>query len=192
MIAWLALIRGINVGGHNKVPMAELKDVCRDLSFESVSTYIQSGNVVFRSTGNAVALETALEQALHDAFGVTAAVIVRDSSQWSAMMEANPFSEESAASPNRVMAVVPKVIPVWMRSDSAAPSIEELLGKATQGERVAAVQGGLWVSYPEGQGTSKLTPQVLERFAGSPVTLRNWRTVCKLREMLAETGVAGT
>src|SRR5258708_21484096 len=91
----VALLRGINVGGHNKVPMAELRQVVASLGHADVATYIQSGNVVF-STGetDTAALAEALEQAIAAAFGVRVRVVVFSRGELAQAMRANPYSDE--------------------------------------------------------------------------------------------------
>ena len=178
MGGFIALLRGINVGGHAKVPMAELRALAEGLGWEDVRTYIQSGNLAFEAKGKAPALETALEQALGGHFGFAPAVIVRSAADWGAFDRANPFPKESAAEPNRVMIGLSKQKP----RAGAAEALEE---RAAAGERVREAAGALWFHYPQGAGTSKLTPGLIDRLVGSPLTARNWRTFLKLKEMLS-------
>ena len=176
MARFIGLLRGINVGGSNKVPMAELRALCEGLGWRDVETYIQSGNVLFGATDSPGRLEAQLEEALEKRFGFAPAVMVRTNEAWKACADANPFPEESAAEPNRVLMGVSKRPP-------AKGAAAELQAKASAGERVAEAGGALWFHYPAGAGTSKLTPALIDRIAGSPVTARNWRTVLKLQEM---------
>jgi uncharacterized protein (DUF1697 family) len=177
MAMFIALLRGINVGGRSKVPMAELRDLCTALGWRDVRTYINSGNVVFEALPKGPALEAALEKALKEAFGFAPPVIVRTASQVKALAAANPFPEASEAEPNRVLVGVSKEKP-------KVGAAEAIQAKAAAGEKVAEAGGVLWFHYPQGVGTSKLTPALIDRAAGSPLTARNWRTMLKLREML--------
>ena len=174
---YVALLRAVNVGGC-KLPMAELRDVCAQLGWEKVETYIQSGNVVFEAAGKPAALESALEQAVAKRFGFERPVIVRSAEQWAAYAEGSPFPEAERDEPNRLMLGLSKSPP---KAD--APALLE--AKAAAGERVELKGDALWVHYPGGAGTTKLTPALFDKAAGSPVTQRNWRTVLKLQEMLA-------
>ena len=174
---YVALLRGINVGGRGKVPMAELREACAGLGWGDVATYIQSGNVVFDSAKQAKALEAELEALLSERFGVDTAAIVRSAGQWPAYVKDNPFPEVAEAEPNRLMLCLSKAKP---KPESA----EALQARAKDGERVRLVGDALWVHYPGGSGTSKLSPSLFDRLVGSPVTARNWRTVLKLQEML--------
>jgi uncharacterized protein (DUF1697 family) len=177
MARFIALLRGVNVGGHAPVPMARLRELCAALGWTGVETYIQSGNVVFEASGKAAALEAALEKALAEAFGFAPAVIVRSAAQLKAMAAANPFPEASETEPNRILVGLGKARP-------KAGAAEVIQAKAAAGETVAEAGGALWFHYPNGAGTSKLTPKLIDRAAGSPVTARNWRTVTTLLAMV--------
>lgn len=174
--ARIALLRGINVSGQNKVPMAELRALCAELGWQGVETYIQSGNVVFRSEAPAERLEAELEEGIKGRFGLSIAVLVRDAAAWRGYVDANPFPDASRDEPNRVMLALSKAPP---RPDAAA----KLGERATAGEQLTLAGGALWAYYPAGAGASKLTPALFDRLAGSPVTARNWRTVLKLAEL---------
>lgn len=177
MGSYIALLRGINVGGHNKLPMAGLRETCAELGWTEVRTFIQSGNVVFDAAGKTAALEEALEKAIAARFGFAPAVIIRSAAQLKAMAEANPFPKESANEPQWVLAGLAK-----QKLNKGAAEAIEARGQA--GERVVEAGGALWFHYPAGVGTSKLTSALIDRAAGSPVTARNWRTMTKLIEML--------
>ena len=171
----IALLRAVNVGGR-KLPMAELRALCGELGWEDVETYIQSGNLVFRARGGAGTLEALLEKAIEDRFGLDVPVVVRTAAQWAGYAEANPFPDVARDAPNRLQLVVSKKSP---KADAASILME----RARAGEAVEAAGGALWFHYPEGVGTSKLTPSLIDRACGSPSTGRNWRTVIKLKEM---------
>jgi len=176
MDRFIALLRGINVSGHNKVPMAELRALCADLGWQGAETYIQSGNLVFTAAGEAADLEQLLEARLGRAFGFTPAVMVRTAAQWKALAAANPFAAASHAEPNRVLMGITK-------SPPAPGAAEALEARAAAGERVVAAGGALWFHYPIGVGTSKLSPALIDRAAGSALTARNWRTVLALSKI---------
>ena len=175
MARLIALLRAVNVGGR-KLPMAELRALCGELGWEDVETYIQSGNLVFGAPGKVQAIEETLEKAIRERFGLDVPVIVRTASQWARLVAANPFPKAARDEPNRLQLLVSKEAP----KDDAA---EKLMERARAGEVVKAAGGALWFHFPEGVGTSKLTPAVVDKAAGSPSTSRNWRTVLKLQEM---------
>jgi uncharacterized protein (DUF1697 family) len=173
---WIALLRGINVGGRT-VPMAGLRTLCEGLGWREVETYIQSGNVCFAAAGGAPELEAALERALAGAF-FPVPVIARDAAAWGGYLAANPFPEIAAAEPNRLMLALAKAPP-------APDAVARLRERATAGERVERTGDALWLHYPAGAGTSKLAPGLLDRLVGAPVTTRNWRTVLELARRVA-------
>jgi uncharacterized protein (DUF1697 family) len=175
MAKFIALLRAVNVGGR-KLPMAELRALCGALGWGRVATYIQSGNIVFEAKGRSAALETALESAIEGKFGLDVPVIVRTAEEWRAIAAGNPFADAAGKEPNRVLLGLAK----GRLAPGAAATIA---ARAAAGERVAATGEALWFHYPEGVGTSKLTPSLIDRAAGSPVTARNWRTVTTLLDM---------
>jgi uncharacterized protein (DUF1697 family) len=176
---FIALLRGINVTGHNKIPMPELRTLCEGLGWGAVQTYIQSGNLVFHADGAPEALEAELERAITGRFGLTIPVIVRAAASWPGYVADNPFPEASDREPNLVMLALSKAAP---KADAA----ERLRERAASGERIAQTGDAIWVHYPQGVGTSKLSPALFDRLVGSPVTARNWRTTLKLGELAAQ------
>jgi uncharacterized protein (DUF1697 family) len=176
MTRMVALLRAVNVGGR-KLPMAELRALCAELGLDDVATYIQSGNVVFTAAGRPAAIEARLEAAIAERFGFAVPVIVRTAAQWAHYPAGNPFAQAAKDEPNRLMLLLSKQPP--------APDAEAAIqARAIAGERVKRAGDALWFHYPEGAGTSKLTPSLIDRAVGSPATARNHNTVLKLRDML--------
>ena len=173
----VALVRGINVGGGNKIRMTELRALADKLGWTRAETYIQSGNLVFEAAGERADLETALETGIRHRLGLDIPAIVRAADEWPVLVAANPFPEAAEAEPNRLMLLLSKQPP----ASQAAAALQE---RAQNGERVAIAGGALWIHYAGGAGTSKLTPALIDRLVGSAATARNWRTVMKLGEML--------
>ena len=178
MTRMLAVLRAVNVGGR-KLPMAQLRDLCADLGWSDVQTYIQSGNLLFSAAGEPAAIEICLEQAIERRFGLNVPVMVRSAKAWSALRAGNPFPEAAREAPNRLMLMVTKRPP----AEGAEGTIQ---ARATAGEQVKRAGQGIWIHYPEGVGRSKLTPTLIDRAIGSPSTARNYRTIVKLEERLAE------
>jgi len=184
MATHIALLRGINVGGRNKVAMADLRTVVAALGHTDVATYIQSGNVVFTSAGeDAGALASTMEQAIADRLGVKPAVIVLSCEDLARAMRDNPYPGEP--NPRFVHAVFFREPPA-----GAQEAIEA-------GQRRSAEKGGrdtarlvgatLYLHTPDGFGRSELALYLLNR-AASPVatgTARNWATVTKLLALCA-------
>lgn len=175
----IALLRGINVGGHNRVPMPELREVCEDLGWSDVQTYIQSGNVIFRAGTPLSGVADSLEQAIMRRFELSIPVIVRDAADWAAYIDGNPFPSASCDEPKLVMLALSKQPPV--------PGAAELLQQRAAGdERIEQVGDALWIHYAAGVAGTKLSPGLLDRVVGSPVTTRNWRTALKLGELAGQ------
>ncbi len=173
----LALLRGINVGGKNKLPMEGLRAAASKLGFSEVSTYIQSGNLLFESASEPAECERALEAAIEKSFSLKIPVIVRTREQWATYAKGSAFEDAQRARPKILHIAVAK-------RPLAAGADEALRAYAKAGERIEALPDALWIDFNEGVGRSKLTPAVLDRLAGSPVTARNWNTVQTLAELL--------
>lgn len=176
---FIALLRGINVGGHNRVPLSALRAACEGHGWTGTQTYIQSGNLLLRAASSPPRLEDDLERLIERTFGLRIAVIVRTAAEWSASIRGNPFPDASRTEPNAVMLALSKAPP---RKDA----VKELTARAAAGERVERAGDDLWIHFARGMGRSKLSPQVLDRLVGSPVTMRNWRTALKLEELATE------
>jgi len=174
---FVALLRGINVGGRNKLPMAELRALAAGLGWRDVGTYIQSGNVAFTASGTETALERRLEAGIAERFDLTVPVIVRSAERLRRYPERNPFADAAAAEPNHVLLGLSKAKP-------ARGALQLLEQRAVPPERVAIVGDGLWIHYASGVARSKLTPALLDRAVGSTVTARNVRTLRKLVELV--------
>jgi uncharacterized protein (DUF1697 family) len=173
MTAYAALLRAINVGGTGKLPMTELKALCEKAGFFDVATYIQSGNVVFRSQRGEASVKKRLEQSLAERMGKPVGVHVRTREEIEAVLEHNPFPGEP---PNRVI--------VFFLDAPLTSSVLAGL-EAPGGEQVRAHGRELFVFYPLGQGQSELKLPVART-----ATSRNLNTLRKLAEMVAalETG----
>jgi uncharacterized protein (DUF1697 family) len=171
----VALLRGINVGGHRKVPMAELREMAEQMGLAEVRTYVASGNLVFDSSEDGSALEARLEAAIGERFGFPVDVVLRSAAQWRAHVRANPLTEEGNRHPNQVMMVIGKQAPTQAEVDARAK-------RASANERVILSGKGIWIWFGEGAGRSKLGSITLKGIW----TSRNWRTVLQLEEMAKE------
>lgn len=168
----VALLRGVNVGGHRPVPMADLRALAESLGYTRVSTYIQSGNLVCDAPDGGAALPVAIERR----FGFAVDVAVRNAEAWRAIAAGCPFPEAAAARP--------KFLHVAMGVDACEAAVADALRSRGGREPVAVADGALWIDYLDGVGKSKLTPAVLDRAAGTPLTARNWSTVQALLAMV--------
>jgi uncharacterized protein (DUF1697 family) len=189
MPAYIALLRGINVGGHNKVAMFDLRAVAQDLGHGRVATYIQSGNLVFTSDrADPAGLADELEQEIAARLGVKAPVVVVSGAELAEVIAANPFPAD--ASPRTVHAV--------FRRDEMSPEGHAAVAEASQAARAAgsrdeAVVVGrtLYLSTPDGLGRSDLAARLARSAAQSAGTARNWATVTRLAAMLDAAGQDG-
>jgi uncharacterized protein (DUF1697 family) len=177
----VALLRGINVGGHKRVAMADLRRVVESLGHTDVATYIQSGNVVFTAADPAARgeeLAAELEKAIAGELGVTCRVTVRNSAELAEVEAVNPFADE----PN------PKLVHAFFLLDEPAPEtaafVADAQAKAAGRDEARIVGRTLYLHTPDGFGRSELAA-LLSKGARNPVvgTARNWATVRKLREM---------
>jgi uncharacterized protein (DUF1697 family) len=156
--------------------MADLRALCAGIGWDDVQTYIQSGNVVVRTDDPPEAIAEKLEHAVGDHFGFSVPVIVRTAEAWAHYTDVCPFPEHAESEPNRVM--------LGLSKNPIADDAEMALRNTARGdEKVARVDDGFWFYFANGVATTKITPALLDRAAGSPVTLRNWKTVLKLGEM---------
>ena len=172
----VALLRAVNVGGR-KLPMAELRAHCAALGWQGVATYIQSGNVVFAADCAPAEAEAALETRIGEHYGFEAPTVVRTAAQWRDYAPACPFPDAARTTPNYLLMLVSKRPP-------AKGAAEAIQARAAAGETVARAGDAIWIHFPNGSGTSKLTPTLIEKAIGSPATSRNYRTVVTLQEML--------
>lgn len=177
MARLIALIRGINVSSTRKLPMADLRAVCVSTGFGTVTTYIQSGNLVLE-TGDPPAAELALEALIRTHFGLNVPVIARTAHAWDALIAACPFPEEAREEPRKLHVLICKRPP-------APGAVDALLARAQDGERVALCGDDLAIHFTHGAASSRLSPTLIDKLADTPATARNWNTVLKLQELAA-------
>ncbi|MFH9727243.1 DUF1697 domain-containing protein [Streptomyces sp. NPDC017254] len=176
------LLRGINVSGRRKVPMAELRSVLEGLGHQNVRTYLQSGNAVFTtdSTASGDALATAVEEAIEGHFGFRVDCLVRDADYLAAVREACPFP--AAELEGRELHAL------YCSGPAEAERFAAIDREAYAPEAFALGDRVVYLYVPGGLGTSRLA-EVLMRpsvVKGMVVTARNWNTVAKLVEMTRE------
>jgi uncharacterized protein (DUF1697 family) len=165
---YVALLRALNVGGTGTLPMAELKAVCEGLGFADVKTYIQSGNVLFRSELAETEVRRKLEAALAERMGKAPGVLLRSRRELEAVAARVPFPD---AKPNFLLVA-------FLPEPPAADALDKLV--APDGEEVKIDGREIYIHYPNGSGRSKLKLPALK-----PGTTRNLNTVRKLADMAA-------
>lgn len=167
MPRYVGLLRGINVGGKNKVPMTELRALFESLGHTEVSTFIQSGNVLF-TTGKSVTPKR-LEIAIANRFGIDTTVVLRTPHELERVVEANPFT-----------GVDPSQLHVgFMAQKPLAAAVAKLDAERFRPEEFAIGGCELYLHLPNGMGRTKL-PGYLDRQLKIPTTVRTWNTVTKL------------
>lgn len=176
MHTFVALLRGINVGGKAMIPMTELRSLFASLGFEDVSTYIQSGNVMFTSpTDDAQVLAARIEERIAETFGSSAAVLLRTPAELSGIAGSNPFlGRETDLS---------KLHVVFLSGPPAAAAVGELDPRRSPPDEFSVRGREIYLHLPNGAGRSKLTIDYFEKRLGIRATARNWKTLTKLIEL---------
>ncbi|MFI5955189.1 DUF1697 domain-containing protein [Cryptosporangium sp. NPDC051539] len=178
MPAYLALLRGINVSRNQRIAMADLRALLSGLGHDDVSTYLQSGNALFRSsTKKPDVLAAQIEAAIRKEFELTVRVLVREAADLHRVVETNPLAD-IATDPSKLLVTFLSAPPDKTGLDAIDPG--------TYAPEVMAVgEREIYVWYPDGVRTAKLSPPFFEkRQAGVVATARNWNTLTKLVSML--------
>ena len=176
MNTFIVLFRGINVGGHNVLPMRELASILKSLGLEDVRTYIQSGNAVFRtSLTDASNLAAKIGEAIAGAKGFRPSLFLLGAEELRRSMVANPF-RDAEGDPSKLHLF-------FLASAPSQVNTEAIERTRAKSERTALAGRVFYLHAPDGIGRSKLAARV-ETLLGVPTTARNWRTVLKLREMV--------
>jgi uncharacterized protein (DUF1697 family) len=177
MGTYLALLRGINVGGHKKIAMADLRKLLTRMGFDDPQSLLQSGNLVFRSKPLATGkLEQMLEAGVKKHLLFETHFFVRAAEEWQSVIARNPFPGEAARDPGHLLVMVCKTAP--------EPADLKALQGAIAGPEVIRAQGReAYITYPDGVGRSRLTHALIESKLGTKGTARNWNTVMKLGEL---------
>lgn len=172
MTTYIALLRGINVGGNKMVAMADVRALLTKLGFVDVKTVLQSGNAVFRAPTQPTAkLEALLEREAAKALGVTCDIHVRTADEWHAMVKANPYAAQARSDPGHVHVTC-------FKAPLDKAKVKTVQGEITGREVLTADGRHLYMVFPDGMGTSKAGPLLAKRLPGG--TARNWNTVLKL------------
>lgn len=176
----IALIRGINVGGKNSLPMEQLRELCEGAGLKDARTYIQSGNVVFRANAREIAAAAGkLEDAIEADRGFRPSVVVRSRDEWAATIEANPFASRAKSDPS-------KLLIMFLREKPAAGAAKAIDAVKRGDEQLRLIGRELFIDFPIGIGKSKLAIAAVEKALGVPATGRNWNTTVKLLTMADE------
>jgi uncharacterized protein (DUF1697 family) len=175
----VALLRGINVGGHKPVSMADLRDLLTQLGLADARSLLQSGNLVFGTNRRTPAhLERLLEAEAEKRLGLQTDFFVRTAKEWKGVVAHNPFPKEAARDPGHLV--------VMFLKDAPSVTGVKALQQAITGPEVVAPGGKhLYIVYPDGIGRSRLTNALIDKQLGTRGTGRNWNTVLKVSALAA-------
>lgn len=179
MTSFVALLYSVVIGGGRRLKMDDLRLMASSLGFKNPSTVAATGNLIFEADdAPAGEIEQALERAFAATFGRHVDIILREASEWPALIDANPFPDEAMADPAHVA--------VRIGREPVADGVVAALGPYLTGkEKVAAMGRDLWMWFPHGIGGSRLASAVTPKRAGIG-TARNFNTVRRIGEVLAD------
>lgn len=169
---WVVLLRAVNLGSRNKVPMAKLRALLEGTGYGDVQTYIASGNVLLDGPRSGAAVARELERIVAAEFGVDTIAIVRKPAELAALVSDHPFGRDTSRSHV-----------VFLAKRPSKKAAEELAAADHSPDRGVLAGKELYVQYGAGVQNARLSAARLERMLGVPATHRNWRTVAALAEL---------
>jgi uncharacterized protein (DUF1697 family) len=177
MPAVIAMLRAVNLGSHNRIKMDALRALCTSLRLRDPQTYVQSGNVVFRTSEREVArLGKKIGNAIERGFGFRTDVIVRTGAEMRGVVARNPFAKRSGIEPG-------KLIVLFLAGELGPEAREKVRSIKADPEELRMDGRELYIYFPNGMGRSKLSTASIERALKTPGTGRNWNSVTKMLEM---------
>lgn len=179
MQVYIALLRGINVSGHNKIRMTDLKELFLKVGFSDASTYIQSGNVVFKSAlKDTASMEDTITKAIKESLGYSVKVLVITKNELNFIYESNPFLVENKSADTSKLGVT-------LLKDKPNEEGIKLLNSVviSNSDEFKMIEKIVYLCVPNGFGITKLTNNLFENKLKTDATSRNWRTITKLIEL---------
>jgi uncharacterized protein (DUF1697 family) len=174
-VRWVVLLRAVNLGARNKVPMAELRALLEEeRGYADVRTYIASGNVLLDGPKSGAAVGRKLERLVADAFGVTTTAIVRTPDELAVIVAGHPFGRNTSRSHV-----------VFLADEPAREAAERLAAADHSPDRAVLAGPNVYVQYHAGVQRARLSAARLEQLLDVAATHRNWRTVGALAELAA-------
>jgi uncharacterized protein (DUF1697 family) len=170
--AYVSFLRGINVGGHRKIPMAALRELCQSMGFLKVQSYIQSGNLIFQSALSATECSSLLEQAILQAFGFEVPVITFSKSDFEKVLSEQPFGTTELVHVH--LTLLAKETAMKLPLDTLDLRQNKVIQKA----------GAIYLYCPEGYSNCKVTNEWIERKLACKASTRNLKTLHHLQSML--------
>jgi len=173
----ISMLRGINVGGHNIIKMEALRALYESLGMEGTQTYVQSGNVVFRtSERDAVRLAKKIQRGIEKNFNCSPEIILRSAAELADTIARNPFAKRRDIEPA-------KLLVLFLASEPDAEARKKVLGIKTDPEEMHISGREVYIYFPNGMGKTKLPWSKIDKLLGSAGTGRNWNSVTKLLDM---------
>jgi uncharacterized protein (DUF1697 family) len=177
MPSYVAMLRGINVGGSKPVKMEALRASFEALGFKNVRTYVQSGNVVFEAKERAAApLVPKLVAQIKRDFGFDVPVLVLAAAELARLVDENPFVKQRGVDPTKLHVT-------FLAGAPAAAGLKKMEGVSSGRDSFRCVGQTIYLACPDGYGNTKLSNNAFERALGAPATTRNWKTVTTLAAM---------
>lgn len=177
MKTYISVLRGINVGGHKIIKMNELKKLYRDLNFDRVQTYLQSGNVIFNALETDIKkLENKIRLKIQTRFGFDVSVIVLDIETLQTIASSNPFTTDDSKD-------ISSLYVTFLSEVAVLPNMTKIMDKVQNDEEIAFAEKAIYLFCPSGYGKTKLNNNFLETHTGIPATTRNWKTTIALLNM---------
>ena len=178
----ISMLRGINVSGQKRIAMPELKELYENLNFSAVSTYINSGNVVFASVGSDTAiLSEKIEREIFKKFGFEVPVIIRTAKEMRSVLSNNPFLKESGIDREKLHVT-------FLSDKPANDGIKKILEYDYKPDRLIVGATEAFLYCPNGYGRTKYTNSFLENKLKVKATTRNWKTVKELAMLAGSSG----
>lgn len=178
MMAYLALLRGINLGSRNKIAMPQLRSLFVDLGHQDVATYVQSGNVVFTSSLSASEIAPAIERGISDTFGLSISVVLRTRTELKRVAAGNPFLRKGTDFTSLHV--------MFLADAPSKQAVNSLDPDRSPADKFEVRGREIYLHYPNGAGRSKLTIDYFERLLKTSATARNWNTVTKILKLMEE------
>ena len=176
MKTYIGLFRGINVGGHNILPMKQLISIFENMNLKNVKTYIQSGNIIFQSEENNLPyLSKTISSKIKTYFGFEPQMLILEKDEFTNAIKNNPFTDAESE---------PKTLHLnFLAMISENPNLDGLERLRKQNEQFELIDKVFYLKAPDGIGRSKMVANI-EKFLGVAVTSRNWRTITEIVAIL--------
>jgi uncharacterized protein (DUF1697 family) len=177
MPVYISMLRGINVGGHKRIKMDKLRSSFEVLGFEQVKTYIQSGNVVFKTKKTPTSvLSRKIEEKILSDFGFSVSVISRSSDEIAQTIECNPFLKQSGIDHEKLHVTFLSAVP-------APAALKKLSDLTAAPDQCSSIDREIYFYLPNGVSQSVLMKSPVDRILAVVTTTRNWRTINSLHQM---------